>query len=153
MHKWNFPQNLFLHQMAIFVQLWPKFKQAFISRSALKIFLKFYSMIGHNKLGKNHLRQSFPYGNHCSHQDHGPCCLHVLVFSCTYTLLFWRKIRNCRDGCCPQQMLPQATIHSYIWWDYSIQRIGFNLLTNCTHCLNHVSLSPLNCNHYCFTQS
>ena len=38
-----------------------------------------------------------------SHQDRGPCYLHLRIFSYTYTLLFWWKIKSRCDRCFPQQ--------------------------------------------------
>ena len=50
------------------------------------------------------------------------------IFSCTYTLLFWRKIKICCDHCYIQYIRPQITVQQYILQDYSSLRIGFNMI-------------------------
>ena len=46
----------------------------------------------------------------CSHQDCGPCYIHLSIFSYTYTLLFCSKKKSFCDGCFSQQGRPQTTV-------------------------------------------
>ena len=87
-----------------------------------------------------------------SHQDRGPCYLHSPIFSYTF-ILCW-KIKSCCDSCFPQQIRPYTAVQWYILGDYSIVRIGFNMI-NKRHTLSMVytllkSFKSV-INHYCFT--
>ena len=50
-----------------------------------------------------------------SHQDYGPCYLHLPIFYYTYTLLFCWKIKSCCNLFFPRQIKPQTFIQIYIY--------------------------------------
>ena len=61
-----------------------------------------------------------------SHQNHGPCYLHLPVFPYTYILICW-KIKSCRGRCFSQQIRPLTTVQLCILQDYSNVRIVLNM--------------------------
>ena len=61
-----------------------------------------------------------------SHQDRGPCHLHLPVLF--IYILFCGKIKTYCDRCFPQQIRPQTTVQPSILQDYSSVRIDVNVI-------------------------
>ena len=62
-----------------------------------------------------------------SHQNRGPCYLHLPIFPYTYILLFRWKIKSCRGRCFSQQIRPLTTVQLCILQDYSSVGIVLNM--------------------------
>ena len=116
------PYPIFLCQATISSVLYPLFLvpicETVNTKCPLNCLVKFCISLFHMKITASVTKSS--------HQDRGPCYLHLPFFSYTCTYLFW-KIRSYRDLCFPQQVRSQTTVHLCILQGYCSVRIDFNI--------------------------